>query len=664
METLASAARGGGLVIFAGAGISMAPPSSLPNWWAINEAVLAALARRIAVFTDAAFSADVLQRLVATRNERAGFAPDYQAQMIEDECGLAYFRVLQAMDCTETNANHRSIARLAAAGHVAAIVTTNFDRLIETALAAELVPHEVFADHRAYATLGTGGDSGVVPVVKVHGSVERPESMVDTLRQRLMGRPEELERSLQSLLARHHMLFVGFSGADLAYDPNYLGLRGAAATQCGFTALQRTGEDPNPAMAALRDAWGDGARFVSGELPAWWHRLFAALQLAPATDAEPAAAPVDRMALIHAHADAWAGSLGHMLAVANLAELLDASGRHDIAYELLVRTYQRWCSERDAEAPGYARFHYQLARRLLEIGQFDHRFDSQRAREALRPGASTYTYNDCFQSIQRSLLDGQSADGHIAWGLYDTLRGRPQTGAERLRRVRDAALDQRGYRFFIDACRALALPYEILMHYADALDWLEQAYRLACRFGDEPRRAALCAELARFLAMKEGVAEAHEKVAEGLAIAQRLHLITTHIDLLAAGGGVFVVAGDGERAVQWLDPAIDALRKMSRRPALARALLDAGYAAHQLSSQPRFDAVYGELLDLVDTLPGYAPQAVLMLARVHRHRNVRESRRLCDVAKEFAEENENPGVAEEAALIEASLPPDDAAEAG
>ncbi len=665
MDTLAASARASKLVVFAGAGVSMAPPSSLPNWWAINEAVLAALARRITVFTDAEFSANVLKQLVATRNENNGFAPDYQAQIIEDECGLEYFKVLQALDTPDINANHVAVARLAAAGHLAAIVTTNFDRLIEHALDAQGVRHRVFAAHAHFQELPAFIETPTaaeLPVIKVHGSVEAPESMVDTLRQRLMGRPETLEQSLRALLARHHVLFAGFSGADLAYDPGYLGLRAAADANRGFTALVRPNDVPNPAMAALREAWGAGAAFVHGDLPIWWNDLLADLELAPIDGVATGATATTRLAAVDAHADGWAESLGHMLSTAILAELLEATGRSELAFELLARTYKLWIPERDAEAPGYARFHYQLGRRLIELGQFDHRLDAQRAREAKQPDASPYTFTDCFQCIRRS-MDGTFPDGDLALGLYDTLYGMPGNGAARIRAVRTAARQARRVGAFIDACRALAIPYEITQHYTDALEWLELAYQEAKAFGDEPRRAAVCAEQARFLAMKKREDEAHAKIDEGLTIAERLRLTATRIDLMAARGGIFVACDDAVEGVKWLDPAIEWLRKANRRPALLRALLDACYAASILGSQERFETAHDEMIALSERYPGYEPQMILVLARVHRiHGNVKVARDLFRDAQMSAAHHQNPAVADEARRLEASLPPDEAIE--
>jgi hypothetical protein len=110
VETITTHARNDGLVVFAGAGISMPPPSSLPSWYLINEVVLESLARRLEPFAGRKFSEEVRQTLIATRNEKTRhFSPDYHAQIIEDECGPDYFRVLQALDAEEWNGCHSGI---------------------------------------------------------------------------------------------------------------------------------------------------------------------------------------------------------------------------------------------------------------------------------------------------------------------------------------------------------------------------------------------------------------------------------------------------------------------------------------------------------------------------------------------------------------------------
>jgi hypothetical protein len=156
--------------------------------------------------------------------------------------------VLQALDTDAYNACHVAVAALARAGIVRALVTTNFDRLLERALDGAGVPLRVYASPDEFDELAsrieTGGASAPLPIIKPHGSIDHPEHMVDTLRQRIAGRPATLERALVALLHRHPWLLVGFSGADLSYD--YLGLRPAAVGARGIIVLQRFGGRPAP----------------------------------------------------------------------------------------------------------------------------------------------------------------------------------------------------------------------------------------------------------------------------------------------------------------------------------------------------------------------------------------------------------------------------------
>jgi hypothetical protein len=59
---------------------------------------------------------------------------------------------------------------------------------------------------------------------------------VDTLRQRQQGRGPALESALRRLLERHYWAFCGFSGADLDFDPEYLGFRAAAVSCPGLSS--------------------------------------------------------------------------------------------------------------------------------------------------------------------------------------------------------------------------------------------------------------------------------------------------------------------------------------------------------------------------------------------------------------------------------------------
>jgi SIR2-like protein len=207
-------------VLFAGAGVSSAPPACLPGWWTLNDAILQALFDRIdgVEALNAEQRAGVLAELKDLRQQNR-YPPDYQADFLEEEAGLDYFRALQVLDVREPNPIHRSVARMAARGDIAAIVTTNFDRLFELALEAEGVMPHVAYDTATFDELRSVAP-GEVPIIKVHGTVTLPESMIDTRKQRRRGRARALVECLHRLFLSHPLVVAGFSGDDLDSNPD------------------------------------------------------------------------------------------------------------------------------------------------------------------------------------------------------------------------------------------------------------------------------------------------------------------------------------------------------------------------------------------------------------------------------------------------------------
>ena len=132
-EALAREARAHGLVVLAGAGVSMGPPSSLPGWTAINNAFVETLAFTIAQHTDGEVGYDIGEFVAARRDEAGVAAPDLQAQFAEESLGDAYFGLFQPLDIAAWNESSAAIAAIARSGVLRAVITTNFDRLIELA---------------------------------------------------------------------------------------------------------------------------------------------------------------------------------------------------------------------------------------------------------------------------------------------------------------------------------------------------------------------------------------------------------------------------------------------------------------------------------------------------------------------------------------------------
>ena len=177
--------------------------------------------------TDGEVGGDVLEFVLERRETAAAAQPDLQAQLAEESLGEHYFAVFEPLDIETWNDGHAAIAALASTGLLRAVVTTNFDRLIEFALDAAGVSAEVYCAPEDFERLAAIERRGARQDPGDQGSrLGRPSrTMVDTLRQRVLGRPKALEAALVQLFRDHAVLVVGFSGADLAYDPQYLGLR-------------------------------------------------------------------------------------------------------------------------------------------------------------------------------------------------------------------------------------------------------------------------------------------------------------------------------------------------------------------------------------------------------------------------------------------------------
>ncbi|MBN2152211.1 MAG: SIR2 family protein, partial [Candidatus Lokiarchaeota archaeon] len=169
------AAFPGGLVIFAGAGTSIPPPSCSPSWWTLTEEIIESFFARV----PASFN---LPKDMLIKN------PDRQPEQVFENfaniLGDRLFQVFDALDVTEPNDVHKAVAHLAKAGVLKACFTTNFDIFFERALKEAGVPFDLLIDNaeyaewmdRARATGGVappGGDRFVL--CKIHGSIERPE---------------------------------------------------------------------------------------------------------------------------------------------------------------------------------------------------------------------------------------------------------------------------------------------------------------------------------------------------------------------------------------------------------------------------------------------------------------------------------------------------------
>jgi tetratricopeptide (TPR) repeat protein len=677
MRDFTEQARTAGLVIFVGAGVSMVPPTCLPGWMEFNRVVLDAVAGRVGRYVNPRFAERAMEVLLA-RRVTSEFAPDYQAQLIEQECGPDYFRLLQALDTEHRNGCHDTVAALAGAGFVRAVVTTNFDTLTERALAAEGVEHRVcftpasFTELRRRLEAAPGAGRGPVPVVKVHGSAERPDSMVDTLQQRVRGLTEDLGVALRLLFERHHLVVIGFSGADLDYDPGYLQLRAAAAASPGMTFLVRAGESPRPSVAELAAAYGDKATIADGSLPDWLDDVAGGLGVDRPPRQVPMAAETDRLraerlAQVEGRAAVWATDLGDMAAINIMAALLRGSGDQEGSFRLLQQVWKHYRRSSDCTGPKFGRFCFDVGERLLERGilrtpdeleMLDAvgAGDQEALLRAVRSVGPSMMGFSAFQFLGRAELFDHRARAQLALVcayLGDTRLALGTAGQALLE-----AGEGDDARAFTDAVDALARICDMTGRWDAGLTTLVESAPLVRWNGDEPRRARFNALLGRYLARAGYHQEAETTIGDGLAVAERLGLTAVAAENRAALGFLDLRRGRYPAALDHLHAAERVLGRAGRLPAWLPLVFDIVDAILHVDWTGRANAadateeVQNLLVasdELVERVPGFLPHHYLAAAWFDwACRDYESGRRHLAEARRFGEQFENPWALREA----------------
>lgn len=209
-DYILDALRDDKLVVFAGAGVSMGPPSNLADF--------EKLANDIAQGTGQVASAP-LDRFLGQLHHRKVAVHERAAQVLSPP-GSA------------PNALHHDLLRLFRSGERVRLVTTNFDHHFETA--AEVLFGNLPDVYRAPA-LPLGREFN--GIIHVHGSLGRPSGMV--LTDADFGRAYLTEgwarRFLVEVFRRYTVLFVGYSHTDVVM--NYLARALPADSVAGRFAL-------------------------------------------------------------------------------------------------------------------------------------------------------------------------------------------------------------------------------------------------------------------------------------------------------------------------------------------------------------------------------------------------------------------------------------------
>lgn len=204
-ESLLTAYEEGRLVIFTGAGISMGPPSNLPNFLGLAQQIAGKL-----------------------QSSEDPHATEWKSQLdaflgsLDDDDKYDIHRLVRGIVTnpkSEPNANHDALARMAARSRVR-VVTTNYDLHLERQLKEHCGPAvEVF--QAPAMPLGDAFEG----LVYLHGSAAaEPERLVVTDRDfsKAYFHAAWAARFLERMFSEYVVLFVGYSHSDVVM--RYLGL--------------------------------------------------------------------------------------------------------------------------------------------------------------------------------------------------------------------------------------------------------------------------------------------------------------------------------------------------------------------------------------------------------------------------------------------------------
>jgi hypothetical protein len=679
LETLTSTRTP--FVAFVGAGASAMPPSRLPTWKGFNDLLLECLCERLNEYSsNRQPTAEMLAAFRERRDNTSFLAPDFQAQIMEEQVGADYFAVWQSLDTNEFGPVHAGLAELASRGRLAAVITTNFDRLIEAALESRGVPFRAVHDAPGFAALAgvVNGDLGALPIVKIHGSIEDSSSLVDTLRQRLAGRPEALGVVLNALLRRAPWLYLGFSGADFSYDPHYLGVLDAAADARGFVFVRRPGHELEPGVAKLVEAYGAAKTTVAeGDLEQWLARTF---ELPPWRAPETSAPEpdVDASARVKSRIRAWAEKLGPLAVVNIVCAMLKSVGLEHEAFWLLRKTFKSYRTPDDTESRSYPRYNYNYGSSLLDAGLIRNPLTRAEDGSNLMEW-KTYADQNAFEFLARSYKQGNllAAGGQLASLM--AYRGEVGRAIALASAVTEEAVKQEAWLDVCDIAIASVVIYDVVQVFGSAAQQLRFCVERAKKLGDEPRRALLSAHLGRLLTYARDFAGADAALSEAETIAGRLDLRNARIAARAARGLWLVASGkSSEQAFRELESLAGELRAGDERPlvthydlaqpdaaptvltghqpATCRVLLDLLEAAMAVGDTESINSTLDRLDELtVEHFQGYIPHYYFAYAQILVQSEPSRPDKALDLvsrAKQIGETSGNPWPAQHAARLE------------
>ncbi len=200
----------GAYALLLGAGISR--PAHIPSAWDIENALIERIAAIKGVvnqenwhawyereFSTKASYSSLLSELVATKTERVQLMKDF-FEATDEEKEKGWKKPTRA---------HRGIANLAKHGYLRVILTTNFDRLIEEALADEGVTYQVVLDESDLDKITPITHATIPTIVKING--DYIDCRFRNTETELTTYPIRLKEFLQRIFSEFGLITCGWS---------------------------------------------------------------------------------------------------------------------------------------------------------------------------------------------------------------------------------------------------------------------------------------------------------------------------------------------------------------------------------------------------------------------------------------------------------------------
>lgn len=230
------------IVIIAGAGISKDSPANLPSWWDYNFLLLKTI-------NDLAASElpDRIHPLDQNKLEKYIPVVSVSDYIVRGAMGKSYFPLLRLLNSSQPNNNHYALAQLAKKRKIAAIITTNFDTLIEQAFDKLGVPYQLILDDKDYQDILLNDDCALL---KIHGSVTSDDTLIDTITQKMKGLSCLKKEAIKRFFRKFPVFVLGFSGEDFRFDIDYIPISEALNYQ-SITWIQHPGKSVNPFVEGM-----------------------------------------------------------------------------------------------------------------------------------------------------------------------------------------------------------------------------------------------------------------------------------------------------------------------------------------------------------------------------------------------------------------------------